>query len=104
MPTPGRQLKGGVPTVVPRCRRRRFLRDRERGIQERFTHLAFGILLGNLHGPGTRAGTALQDAPWARDRREYEPVVEHHVEDLVHILEAIDFVLLPRVGHQSDRH
>lgn len=53
------------------------------------------MLFGHLHGPRTRSRSTIEDSPRARYWGEYEPVVEHHVEDLVHILETIDLVLLP---------
>ena len=53
------------------------------------------MLFGHLHGPRTRPRSTVEDSPRARYGGEYKPVVEHHVEDLVHILEAIDLVLLP---------
>lgn len=82
------------PSACAMVHGRRPLGGGERRFQKHFTHLAFRVLLSNLHGPGTAPRSALQDSPWAGDGREYEPVVEHHVEDLVHILEAFDFVLL----------
>lgn len=60
------------------------------------THLAFRILFGNVHGPCPGSGPTLQDPPRSRDRREYEPVVEHHVEDAVHVLEALNLILCAR--------
>lgn len=62
------------------------------------THLAFRVLLGNLHGPRAGPGAAVQDSAWSGNRWEDEPVVEHHVEDPVHILEKIDFVLPGRAN------
>lgn len=53
------------------------------------------MLFSHLHGPRTRSRSTIEDSPRARYWRENEPVVEHHVEDLVHILETIDLVLLP---------
>jgi hypothetical protein len=64
------------------------------------THLAFRVLLGDLHGPRTGTRPAFQDSSWARNRREYQPAVEHHVEDLVHILEAFDLILLAKARGQ----
>jgi len=58
------------------------------------THLTFRILFGNLQGPRAGPRSTLQNSPWPRNRRKYEPVVEHHVEDAMHILESIDFVLV----------
>lgn len=62
--------------------------------QFRSTHLAFWVLFGDLYGPTTGAEPAFQDATRARDGRKYEPVVEHHVENFVHILQPIDLILL----------
>lgn len=67
------------------------------------THLAFRVLFGDLHGPRTGTRPAFQYAPRPRDRGEYQPVVEHHVEDLVHILEAFDLVLLAKTRGQNQQ-
>jgi hypothetical protein len=60
------------------------------------TYLAFWVLFGNLDSPRAAAIAAVQDPSWVWNGREEQPIVEHHVEDSMHILQPIDLILLLR--------
>ncbi len=74
-----------------------------RGVFEKwFTNLAFWVFCRHLNGPRTGPRTAFKDSPQTRNRREDQSVVEHPVEDTVHVLQTLDLVLVHGgTQHQS---
>jgi hypothetical protein len=67
---------------------------KEEDFDGQFTNLALWILLSHPGGPGAGAWPAFQDPSGAWNRREYQPALKHHVEHRMHILEALDLVLV----------